>query len=351
MKIYIRTDASAAIGSGHVMRCLTLAKALRERGAEICFVCRELSGNGSRLIENHNYRVCRLPGTGIFDAMQDAELTSRALCGNPDWIIVDHYGIDAEWEQHLRPFAGRIMAIDDVADRPHDCDLLLDQNMFDNMHQRYDGLVSPNCRLFLGPQYALLRDEFIIARNMLRQRDGSIRRILLSFGGSDPTNETEKTMQALDQEIFRNIAVDVVVGGANPKRDKIQHMCAAMQNMTYHCQVMNMAELVTYADLAIGAGGTSTWERCYLGLPSFVIAVADNQVESSLAAHNAGLLRFMGKSFGVTEGFLSTAIRQALLQPDELKEMANRCLLFMGQRNSAVHDEILACMFEVSDAT
>lgn len=351
MKIYIRTDASVAIGSGHVMRCLTLAKALLVRSVEVSFVCRELNGNICDLIENQGFHVCRLPGTGEFDAMQDAELTSRALCGKPTWLIVDHYSINTEWEQHLRPFVEKIMTIDDMADRSHDCDMLLDQNMFYNMHQRYDGLTPPDCRLYLGPQYALLRDEFIAARRTLRPRDGIIRRLMVFFGGSDPTNETEKTLQALNKQIFRDIAIDAVVGTANPKREKIQYMCATMQNVSFHCQITNMAELMTNADLAIGAGGTATWERCFLGLPSLVIVVADNQAEPSQASHNAGLVRLIGKSAEVTEEVLSAAIRRALFQPDELKEMIDRCLLFMGQRNSAVHDEILACMCEVPDAS
>jgi UDP-2,4-diacetamido-2,4,6-trideoxy-beta-L-altropyranose hydrolase len=341
MDILFRTDASVAIGGGHVARCLTLAQALRERGARITFVCRELPGNGCGLIESQGYRVCRLPETGAFDGLQDARLTAGVLEGKPDWLIVDHYRIAAGWEGRLRPLVGRIMVIDDLADRPHDCDLLLDQNLTAAPQERYDGLTTAGCRLFLGPRYALLRDEFITARRTLRSRDGRVGRLLLSFGASDPSHETEKALRSLDREIFRDLALDVVVGSANPQRSRIEQICAARHNTTFHCQASTMAQLMACADLAVGAGGATVWERCYLGLPALVVVVAQNQVQPALAAQHAGLLRLLGESADLTEAALSAAIGQALIEPGELEQMAGRCLSFLGERNSSVADGIL----------
>lgn len=350
MRIVIRADASVSIGTGHIMRCLTLAEVLRERGAEVVFVCRELPGNCFGIIEEKGFVVIRLEGAESFVAAQDAEQTAKAMGVRPDWLIVDHYAISDEWERRLRPFTVRIMVIDDLADRHHDCDLLLDQNLFDDMQQRYVGLTPPGCRLFLGPRYALLRDEFITAQRVLRKRDGIVRRILLFFGGSDPTNETEKALLALDQPAYRNILVDVVTGSSNPLGSRIRDICADMPNAKYHQQVSNMAELMVRADFAIGAGGTTTWERCFLGLPTLIVIVADNQAVPARATAQSGLAWLAGLSAEVTVSSLATAIDSALRRPDELAGMSERCLSFMEQRNAPVHDEILTNLYEVSDA-
>lgn len=350
MKIVIRADASFSIGTGHIMRCLTLAVVLRELGAEIVFVSRDVPGNCCGIIQEKGFNVIRLAGGESFDAVQDAELTAGAMGGKADWLIVDHYGISSEWELRLRPLAGQIMVIDDLADRPHDCDALIDQNLFDDMPRRYDGLTPPGCQLFLGPRYALLRDEFISARQTLRERDGIVRRILLFFGGSDPTNETEKALQAINQPAYKNLLVDVVVGSSNPNGDRIRGLCADMPNVTFHYQISNMAELMVHADLTIGAGGSTTWERCFLGLPTIIVIVADNQDVPARATESAGLAWLAGLSTEVTVSSFAAAVSMALSHPDELAGIAKRCLAFMGHRNAPVHDEILTRLYEVSDA-
>lgn len=349
MKIIIRADASVDIGTGHIMRCLTLAEDLRKRKAEVAFICREMSGNCIELVMNQGFPVFRLPGIDEFDAVLDAELVASlpCLCKKPDWLIVDHYNINAEWELRIRPTVGRIMVIDDLANRSHDCDILLDQNLFENMQWRYHNLTPSGCRQFLGPRYALLRDEFIETRRTLRARDGIVHRILIFFGGSDPTNETEKALLALNQLNCQDINVDVVVGSANPNGDKIQRICTVMTNVTFHRQVANMATLMANADLALGAGGTTTWERCFLGLPTLVVVVADNQEKPAQATDHAGLARVVGESSVVTVDVLAAEICEALRKPSELVEMSKRCLSFMGQRNASVNSEILT-LFERS---
>ena len=187
---------------------------------------------------------------------QDATETLAALGETqPAWLIVDHYALDLRWESILRPRVGKIMVIDDLADRPHDCELLLDQNLYQDMETRYDPLVPATCAKLLGPKYALLRPEFAQARKNLRQRDGQVMRILVFFGGVDPTNETAKAIHALASIADRQFAVDVVVGSGNPHKQQIENLCAEHEGFHYHCQVDNMAELMAAADLAIGAGG------------------------------------------------------------------------------------------------
>lgn len=294
MKVAIRTDSSDVIGSGHLMRCLTLADELRLRGTEISFVCRELPGNLIGLLTGKGYVVLRLeapvdvfveraddvthaPWLGI-GWEEDAAQTVAALGdGQPDWLILDHYALDRRWEEILRPHVGRIMVIDDLADRHHDCDLLLDQNPYREMETRYDSLVSGACRKLRGPKYALLRPEFANARKTLRQRDGEVRRVLVFFGGVDLNNDTGNAIHALAHVADRQFEVDVVVGGNNPHKEQIQKFCEAHDGFHYYRQIENMAQLMSSADLAIGAGGATTLERCAMGVPSMVLSVALNQ--------------------------------------------------------------------------
>jgi UDP-2,4-diacetamido-2,4,6-trideoxy-beta-L-altropyranose hydrolase len=220
--IVFRTDASVEIGSGHLMRCLTLADQLRGDGTEVAFICRDLPGGMFDLLDARGYRNARLDLAATSPRLQhdDARATIEALAqlfpGGVDWLVVDQYELDAEWERLLRPLSRKLMVIDDLANRSHDCDLLLDQNYYRDLDSRYQGLVPEQCVTLLGPGYVLLRPEFTLARQRLRARDGIVRRILVFFGGSDPTNETEKVMAALRLLGRPDIDVDVVVGLANP---------------------------------------------------------------------------------------------------------------------------------------
>ena len=331
MKIAIRTDASLYMGTGHLMRCLTLADEVRREGHTVTFICRELPGNLCELIEKKGYHVYRLPfqdknriqtvqdvsswlgATWREDAEQTISVLQEiSIASKIDWLVVDHYALDIQWERMMRPYVKRIMVIDDLANRPHDCDLLLDQNLYENMEQRYMGLVPETCKLLLGPQYALLRPEFREARKKLRPRDGVVRRILIFFGGTDPTNETLKAIEAVRLLNRYDIEVDVVVGANNPHRDLVKKKCEALPNFHYHCQVDNMAELMVKADLAIGAGGSTTWERYCLGLPSILIAVASNQVFISKSSARQNIDVFLGEASQVTVCDIKEAVEYFL---------------------------------------
>ena len=367
MKFVFRADASVQIGAGHVMRCLTLAGELREKSAGVTFVCRELPGNLCGLIEKKGYTVHRLPGKEQLTAgnmrrgrnaqpgrswEEDAEQTRAVLesARGADWVIVDHYELDSRWESLLRACAKKIMVIDDLADRPHDCDLLLDQNFYQNMEARYDGLAPDHCRKLLGPGYALLRPEFRDAGKRLKGRDGSVRRILIFYGGSDPTGETAKALEAIRAINCLGIAVDVVVGGVNPQRDKLKRICSDMPFVFLYCQVDNMAELMVGADLALGAGGTANWERCFLGLPSIVTVVAQNQYETAKAAASAGALRLLGWFNEVSAENLRDAIEAALSSPASLLEMGKKAVEIMGSPLSEGNCAVIQALMEASRA-
>ena len=342
--IVFRVDSSVQIGSGHLMRCLTLAGQLKKvKQAEIAFISRNLEGNLNHLIENHGYRLFTLPrvvpNEGLagyekwltvkqaVDADQTKQILQRIAV---DYLIIDSYALDETWENILRPYVNKIMVIDDLANRRHNCDILLDQNYYCDMESRYTGLVPANCQLLLGPQYALLREEFYEARQKMRNRDGTIKNILIFFGGSDLTDETMKALKALESLHRSDIQVNVVVGASNKNRENIEAYCRQYENMQYFCQVSNMAEMMNEADLAIGAGGTTTWERCFLGLPSIVIAIADNQVCICEDCARLSCIHYVGKSVSVTRADIKNAIFKFLTERKYYVLIAKRALGLMN---------------------
>ena len=334
------------------MRCLTLAGTLREQRLMATFVCREHPGNLCDFIEAQGFPVKRLPmpratllpeaGAGyaawLGGSWADDTAQMRALIDQagtrPHWLVVDHYGLDARWENSLKASVERIMVIDDLADRPHDADLLLDQNLYPGMDRRYAGLVKADCTQLLGPSHALLRPEFIEARAQLRVRDGSIRRVLVFFGGSDVTNETGKALDAMAMLDMPGVEVDIVVGAANPRRDALAARCAALPNVRFHCQVAHMGELMASADLSLGAGGSTTWERCATGLPSLVIAVADNQVAIAQGVDQAKAQRYLGTEHEVSARMLASAITALRDNPDALQVMSAAALALVDARGA-----------------
>ena len=331
VNILIRADASVFIGSGHIMRCLTLADELRARGAEITFICRDWEGNLQRHIESKGYFCVMLerPSEASVEPKNDyaawlgaskrrdveetlAAIEKRIGRKTVDWCVTDHYGIDAEWQGALRSKARRSMAIDDIANRDNDCDLLLDQNLYDNPEQRYQSRIPPHCRLLLGPDYALLRPEFREARARLGKkllRGGVIQRIMVFFGGSDQSNETAKAVKALQMLNRNDGESDIIVGVAMPRRAENEDLCADSPNIHFHCQVPNMADFMIQADLALGAGGSTTWERCCLGLPTLAVIIAENQAEMTETAARRGLQWSLGYAEALEVKDIAAALR------------------------------------------
>jgi UDP-2,4-diacetamido-2,4,6-trideoxy-beta-L-altropyranose hydrolase len=304
MKIAFRADASVQIGTGHFMRCLTLADELARRGAQIRFVSRYLPDYLAKLLAVKGYELALLDNTkndAAFDELahaqwlgcsqaQDLEGSLKALSDRAwDWLIVDHYALDCHWESRLRPVVGNILAIDDIADRQHDCDVLLDQNFYADMNTRYVGKVPEHCRLLLGPRYALLREEFRQLRRQASPRKDTVQRILVFFGGMDADNYTGRAIQSLIGIGIADMHVDVVIGAQHPCREAIEDACLR-HHFTCHVQTNRMAQLMAAADLSIGAGGGATWERCSLGLPTIAICTAENQRKQVADAAAEGMV-------------------------------------------------------------
>lgn len=348
MRVVFRVDSSSRIASGHVMRCLSLAQYLRAKGMDVLFISRELSGNIINLIATKNFTVYLLPWSemdlqfadqhskyGIWlevNLIKEIEETTSCLkqIGKIDWLIVDHYALDEQWEKAMKSYSKRLMVIDDLANRKHDCDLLLDQNYYSDMQERYLKLIPPTCQLFLGPKYALLRQEFIRAREKVKIREGIVQRILVFLGGADPNNITKKVLDTLIGIDFNGI-IDVIVGKQNQYKVEIKNICETNQNYNFYCQIDNIADLMIKADLAIGAGGSTTWERCCLGLPSIVICTGDNEKELIRHANSVGIIYAISEiNFDdINNTCLINSLNFFLTQPKILTDMSNCCFEFV----------------------
>lgn len=308
LDIVFRVDASVKLGSGHIMRCLVLAEQLRSKGANITFVCRQLKGNMIEFVRRKNMDVLVLPSPTNEGSNEDIlgvpwqldVQETKALLSRKNFryhlMVVDHYGIDIRWEEQIRSLAGKIMIIDDLANRKHDCDILLDQNIIPSLFNRYDSLIPISSIKLLGYSYLLLRTEFIEWRKRVQLKKGNINKILIFFGGSDPTNDTSKAIEAIRLLERKDFTVEVIVGSSNPNRSMVEKYCTEMANFSFHYQTDNMAQLMAESDLAIGTGGLSAWERCFLGLPSIVLTVSDNQYEMIKLLEEKGTLLNLGWS-------------------------------------------------------
>ena len=338
----IRVDASTSIGTGHVIRCLTLGSALAKKGVDVSFICREHEGHLCDLIEGRGFAVHRLPAPADgfraeadpFHAawlgaswQEDAEQTIAAiktLGVKPDWLIIDHYALDHRWESALRPLVGGVFVIDDIADRIHDCDLLLDQNLVADMHTRYTGKVPEDCHLLLGPEYALLQPIYAELHDRIPPREGPIHRILISFGGADRDNLTGRVLAAFLSLSRPDIDVDVVIPGTSPYGPEIQDQAAGHANIHLHSDLPSLAPLMAKADLAIGAAGMTSWERLCLGLPALVVTLAENQRPIADGLHRQGLVRWLGHKDEVTEQSLRRALTE-LIEEGIDEEWSLRC--------------------------
>jgi UDP-2,4-diacetamido-2,4,6-trideoxy-beta-L-altropyranose hydrolase len=289
-----------------------LADELKARGHRILIVSRAEPGHLIELVRERGYDCADLP-PGI-DALEDARLTAAVITGRgrpPDWLIVDHYGIDSRWETAVRSTAGQLLAIDDLADRKHDIDVLVDAAHDESAAALYRYLVSEKTRLLFGPRFALLRREFFTQPQVPRA-DAPVRRMLVTFGGNDPLNMTGLALHALEAPEFDSIAIDVTVGLSNVRLQEIQQQAKRLANVTIHVQHPRPSILMEQADLCLGAGGTTTWERCYLGLPSLIVVLADNQRAFAETVDRLGVVRSLGSGEKLTAEDLQKAIRSAI---------------------------------------
>jgi UDP-2,4-diacetamido-2,4,6-trideoxy-beta-L-altropyranose hydrolase len=344
LTVAFRVDASLDIGTGHVMRCLTLADALAVSSAECRFICREHPGHLIGHIRSKGYRVDALPlgenllakegkpqpvnslphahWLGCTWEIDAAETKAILNEGEPDWLVVDHYALDARWEQALQGCYQKLMVIDDLANRPHACDLLLDQNLGREPGD-YEALVPAHCQRLIGPRYALLRPEFAALReySLQRRRSPQLKRLLITMGGVDQANATGKVLEALKTcPLPSDCQITVVMGAKAPWLEQVRSLAATMPwTTTVRVNISDMAQVMADSDLAIGAAGSTSWERCCLGLPTLLVILAENQEEGALALQQRGAARLLGKPDAIPHELKS--IFPMLLEERSLADM------------------------------
>ncbi|MGL5008284.1 MAG: UDP-2,4-diacetamido-2,4,6-trideoxy-beta-L-altropyranose hydrolase [Paracoccaceae bacterium] len=330
---FIRADASIAIGTGHIQRCLTLATALRESRWRCTFVCREFHGNLVAMIRQVGFEVLTLPNdTSLLhrpvDAWpQDALQQDAALCRmimqdrQPNLVIVDHYALDLSWETAAIPSTARTLVISDLYGAQQAADILLNQNLGASA-DAYSGLLPDDCHLLMGTQYALLRPEFPAQRpNALKRRlvaSPSKQRLLISLGGVDVANATGWVLrEMLSQKLAQDWSVRVILGGAAPHRDDIAALVASMgSDALLDAGTTQMAYLMAEADVAIGAAGSTAWERCCLGLPTVMMVLAENQRAGAMALEASAAVKMVdiGDSTALAEALHSlTSFEERLM--------------------------------------
>ena len=315
MRILIRADASPTIGSGHIARCLTLARVLRKQGSHVAFACRQLPGHRLDALSAEGFETFALPefypGEDPQQAIEsmlpwqaDIDAVDLLLEDHAefDWIIVDHYGLDHHWQTAARRWAPRIAAVDDLATRRYSVDLLLNQNL-SGLSDNYTPLLPEGCRTLLGPRYAMLREEFDCPAIDIKPE---ARRVLVNFGGFDAAMQTHHAMLALAD--FTELEVDFVAGVDNPAWAQMQALAQTRPNWRLHSFVSDFHQRMTEADLFIGAGGGTSWERAALGLPTICIAVSNNQQVNGEVMAAAGAHVFMGAREQVSVTQLRDAI-------------------------------------------
>jgi UDP-2,4-diacetamido-2,4,6-trideoxy-beta-L-altropyranose hydrolase len=292
-------DASLEIGTGHVMRCLALANEAKQQGWESIFVLRDPDDEIVKLIASCDHRVKKLVsladgekiicnGTAHGDWLpvsqtQDANETVDVIHDlKPDWIIVDHYAIDKTWFLTVKKSIVKILVIDDLGDRDLICDLLLNQNLGASA-EKYDGKLPIDCRLLLGPTFALLRSEFgeWRERSLEGRLDRNIENILITMGGGDTENHTLQALKEITKSKYaKKCAFTVIIGGSYPHTNTLYEFLDASQlKVSVFANVKNMAEIMSKTDLCIGAAGSTSWERCCMGQPTITFSIANNQRE------------------------------------------------------------------------
>ncbi|WP_394128828.1 UDP-2,4-diacetamido-2,4,6-trideoxy-beta-L-altropyranose hydrolase [Shewanella maritima] len=349
MQVVIRVDASTTMGTGHVYRMLTLATRLQQSGHQVLFVSRKLNGNLFDIIKAQ-FELITLPSPKqhcqnahnqhgdwleVDYETEISEITSvlRQYLNNLkinkfDWVVADHYAIDHTWHRAVKALTHAIMQVDDLADRKHECDLLLDQNFYSDSSVRYQQHVPAQCITLLGPEYALLRDDFLPYRQQLKPYSERInqKRVVLFFGGMDRDNETEKALLGL-LGVHSDHIFDVIIGQHNPHKDRLQALCDAEKSrVILHIQTKKVAAIFAEAFLYVGAVGATTWERCVLGLPAIVCSLALNQRQLSQDLHLINAHMYLGEHTKLSSAHYQDAFQRMISDKMALTLQSKLCM-------------------------
>ena len=354
IRIAFRVDASNEIGAGHVMRCLILAEALRQIRCQCFFICSNMDGNLIGYIESKNFEVIVLndkfknaKGETSFSGKwllgtweQDARDTCNAIQKlEASWIVVDHYGIDARWERVVRETGRRVMVIDDIGDRSHDCQFLLVPSISLDTEEIYR--TAPNAgKILIGPKYIFIRPEFSDL-TLQRQRSGEIKKILVYMGSNDVMNQAGKALTAL--EGIPNIEVKALIGNHHPFEAEL--IACQSDSIEVMKTTPAMWELMAWADLALGACGQAAWERCALGLSAIVVINAENQRRETIVLDSEGVVNSIGDSGVVQTEDWFKSVMNLIDNPLDVRRMSEDSLQLSGAWKNAVPEVVDTLLF------
>lgn len=329
-KIFFRCDSSFNIGSGHVVRCLTLANFLKRKGFSSTFICKEIKGNLFNIILKNNHKLIVLPKNKNNQIAWDDDADKviekvEGLSSASDWIVVDHYHLNKDWEKKISSNFYKLFIIDDLCDRPHYGNILLNQNYLPGIRSRYRKILPSKTKILLGPKYALLSPDYKLARKFIKIKKKKLKRLIIFFGASDNKNQTIRCLNVLSKMNLKTLRLDVVIGLANRKKKIIQKIVKKMINTNLHIQIPSLCNLMKKADLYLGSGGTSTWERCCLGLPSLVISTADNQVRQNKYLFKKGVIQYLGSAETVSKEKITKALNKFFYKHDN-RTMSKKAL-------------------------
>lgn len=366
--IAFRVDASPVIGYGHWMRCLTLADALSEAGAQIHFIAREFPEPFEAQLEARAYSLHRLKPRAsnvvnaeraqdalgcseIEDAQETAELVKDAI-GSLQWLIADHYGIGAVWEREVRPLADYLGVIDDLHNRSHEVDWLLDQNAGHTVTD-YMPYLSAEATVLTGSAYALVRSEFAQHREeaLRRRKSAEFKRLLVFFSGTPQKVILEKSLKALSSEVFRSLSIEVITGDALIDDADLNAWAQRGANVTLKAYEPNMASALLNADCVLGAAGASSWERCVLGVPTVGVSLAENQLSLAHFQQTHGNLIYLGEADHVSEVLIRDTLLELMRDSALLKQMSDAALALCDGRGRMHAVRTLARMPDKTEAS
>jgi UDP-2,4-diacetamido-2,4,6-trideoxy-beta-L-altropyranose hydrolase len=290
MNIAIRADASAAIGLGHVKRCLALAEALRERGASVAFFWRTIDADCAALITALGFASHAFASAPVDNEDDDADAflaASRTFA--PQVVLADHYGLGAPWHQAVRRGSGaRLAAIDDLGDRPMAVDLLVDHN-FAVDHRAKHRHLPADTRLLGGPPFALLSPGYAnAARHQLSE---TVRSIGIFMGGADEVNLSELVLAVVREQPAFGGLVEIATTSVNPNLVRLRRAAESRPGTRITLDQRDLATFFARHDLHLGAGGGATWERCCIGAPTLAMLAAPNQRQVLLPLQQLGVVR------------------------------------------------------------
>ena len=334
MKVVVRADSSKTIGTGHVVRCLTFARTLQQRGASVSFVCRQYDGHiGNKIIEEGfqvsflapfpNSHIGNFAGQDIDNHDKDClgvrqdvdanETISMLPDSKVDLLIVDHYGLDEHWEDILREYTRKLLVVDDLVDRRHKADLIVNPNYFGPEYSLSGKKIMPsNVKALVGPRYAFLRSEYRSSRKSLLVEPYQVKRVFVYLGGSMLDDTLKIILEVLLLPEFSHLIVDVVLGQNTLNKNHVMEWFSRRSKTNVYSQREHLADLMERADIAIGGGGSTTWERMCIGVPSIIVALANNQIRNAESLAKENLALYAGRveqfSFSKCREILMTTI-------------------------------------------